>query len=169
MSLFQSLAFLQLLRIEKPLLQILIWIRTLGTMASIGLIVYYFGFPLTVEGQFKIIEWQNSLLGVFALSFVIRWLFARFQRSFLQVSSLETLLLGLWCAEGLWAVMGRPWFAQFTQNYADLLPYAWFVHTLAIGLAGLELIRLSNSVVTVRLKPAATLMVSFMVLIGIGT
>ncbi|MFM7701022.1 MAG: potassium transporter TrkG, partial [Bacteroidota bacterium] len=35
--------------------------------------------------------------------------------------------------------------------------------------AGLELIRLSNSVVTVRLKPAATLMVSFIVLIGIGT
>ena len=169
MSLFQSFGFLQLLRIEKPLLQILLWIRTLGTMASIGLMVYYFGFPMTVQGQFKIIEWQNSLLGVFALSFVIRWLFARFERSFLQVSSLETLLLGLWCAEGLWALMGRPWFAEFTRNYADLLPYAWFVHTLAIGLAGLELIRLSNSVVTVRLKPAATLMVSFIVLIGIGT
>ncbi|MFM7588438.1 MAG: hypothetical protein ACKO55_04920, partial [Bacteroidota bacterium] len=72
MSLFQAFGFLQLLRVEKPLLQILLWIRTLGTMASIGLMVYYFGFPLTVEGQFKIIEWQNSLLGVFALSFVIR-------------------------------------------------------------------------------------------------
>ncbi len=169
MSFFQSFGFLQLLRIEKPLLQILIWIRTLGTMASIALMVYYFGFTLTVQRQFDVIEWQNSLLGIFVLSFVVRWLYMRFERGFLKVSSLETLLLGLWCAEGLWALLGRPWFTESAQRHDELLPYAWFVHTLAIGLAGLELIRLSNSVVTVRLKPAATLLVSFLILIGIGT
>lgn len=169
MSLFQSFGFLQLLRIEKPIHQVLIWLRTMGTLASIALIIYYFGYPLTVQGQFEIIQWQNSLLGVFALSFMVRWLYARFERKFLVISSLETLLLGLWCAEGLWHMLGLPWFAQKVSTHADLLPYAWFIHTLAIGLAGQELIRLSNSVVTIRLKPASTLLFSFLILIGIGT
>lgn len=169
MSLFQSFGFLQLLRIEKPVLRVLIWIRTLGTLASITLMVYYFGYPLTVEDQFEVIKSQNSLMGIFVLSFVIRWLYAQFERNFLQTSSLETLLLGLWCAEGLWEMLGSSWFAENAQSHSELLPYAWFVHTLAIGLAGQELIRLSNSVVTVRLKPAMTLLVSFLILIGIGT
>jgi potassium uptake TrkH family protein len=168
MPFFNSFGFLLLLRIEKPLLRTLIWIRSLGTMVSLALMVYYFGFPLTVEGQLEVVTYQNLVLAVFALSFVIRWLYARLEKSFLQTSSLETLLLGLWFAKILCGVLGYPWFVEQVQNHRDLLPYAWFVHILAMGLAGLELVRLSTSFVTVRFKPATTLLVSFLVLIGIG-
>jgi potassium uptake TrkH family protein len=134
-----------------------------------ALMIYYFGFPLTVTEQFEVIEWQNSLLGVFALSFIIRWLYHRFDRKFLKISTLESMLLGLWFAEGLWAMLGNSWFSVEARHYRDLLPYAWFVHTLAIGLAGIEIIRLSNSVITIKLKPAATLLFSFLILITAGT
>ncbi|MFZ9969050.1 MAG: TrkH family potassium uptake protein [Bacteroidia bacterium] len=169
MPFFQASWFLHLLRWEAPVEKVMLWIRTLGTMASVGLMVLYFGFPLTLEGQFEIINYQNSLLGIFGLRFLIRGLYARFELKYLFNNPLETLLLGLWAMEGLSAWLDQPWFATRVTTYSQLLPYAWFVHTLAIGLAGQELIRLSNSVVTVQLKPAATLIVSFLLLIAVGT
>ena len=126
--------------------------------------VLYFGFPLSLEGQFEVINYQNSLMGIFGVRFLIRWLYARFSPQFLVSSPLETLLLGLWGLEGLFVGIGQPWFATHVASYDQLLPYAWFVHTLAIGLAGQEIVRLSNSVVTVQLKPAATLIFSFLFL-----
>jgi trk system potassium uptake protein TrkH len=166
---FQSTWFLRLLRWQAPVEGVLVWIRTIGTLASVALMVLYFGFPLSLEGQFEVINYQNSLMGIFGIRFLIRWLYARFGLQFLVSSPLETLLLGLWALEGLLAGIGQPWFATQVESYDQLLPYAWFVHTLAIGLAGQEIVRLSNSVVTVQLKPAATLIFSFLLLILAGT
>ncbi|MFM7496726.1 MAG: hypothetical protein ACKO17_01125, partial [Bacteroidota bacterium] len=144
-----------MLRWEAPVEKGMLWIRTLGTMASVALMVLYFGFPLTLDGQFEVINYQNSLMGIFGLRFLIRWLYARMEFNYVLNNPLESLLLGLWALEGLSAGLGQPWFATSVTTYSQLLPYAWFVHTLAIGLAGQELIRLSNSVVTIQLKPAA--------------
>ena len=131
--------------------------------------VLYFGFPLSLDGQFEVINYQNSLMGIFGVRFLIRWLYVRFSPQFLVSSPLETLLLGLWGLEGLFVGIGQPWFATHVVSYDQLLPYAWFVHTLAIGLAGQEIVRLSNSVVTVQLKPAATLIFSFLLFFGINS
>ena len=169
MPFFQSTWFLRLLQWQAPVEGVLVWIRTIGTLASVALMVLYFGFPLSLEGQFEVINYQNSLMGIFGIRFLIRWLYARFRWQFLVSSPLETLLLGLWALEGLLAGIGQPWFATQVESYDQLLPYAWFVHTLAIGLAGQEIVRLSNSVVTVQLKPAATLIFSFLLLILAGT
>ena len=169
MPFFQSTWFLRLLQWQAPVEGVLVWIRTIGTLASVALMVLYFGFPLSLEGQFEVINYQNSLMGIFGVRFLIRWLYARFRWQFLVSSPLEMLLLGLWALEGLLAGVGQPWFATQVESYDQLLPYAWFVHTLAIGLAGQEIIRLSNSVVTVQLKPAATLIFSFLLLILAGT
>ncbi|MEY4913428.1 MAG: hypothetical protein RL025_1255, partial [Bacteroidota bacterium] len=131
--------------------------------------VLYFGFPLSLEGQFEVINYQNSLIGIFGIRYLIRWLYARFDLNYSVSNPLETLLLGLWALEGLFAGVGHPWFSSQVVSFDQLLPYAWFVHTLAVGLAGQEIVRLSNSVVTIQLKPAATLIFSFLVLILAGT
>jgi len=166
---FQSAWFLHLLRWQAPVEAVLVWIRSIGTLASVALMVLYFGFPLSLEGQFEVINYQNSLIGIFGIRYLIRWLYARFGLSYLVANPLETLLLGLWALEGLLVGVGHPWFASQVVSFDQLLPYAWFVHTLAVGLAGQEIVRLSNSVVTIQLKPAATLIFSFLVLILAGT
>jgi len=166
---FQSTWFLRLLRWQAPVEGVLVWIRTIGTLASVALMVLYFGFPLSLEGQFEVINYQNSLIGIFGIRYLIRWLYARFDLNYSVSNPLETLLLGLWALEGLFTGVGHPWFSSQVVSFDQLLPYAWFVHTLAVGLAGQEIVRLSNSVVTIQLKPAATLIFSFLVLILAGT
>jgi len=165
----QSFWYLWLLRREQFIQRALIWLRSLGTLASLTLMVYYFGFPLSVGQQTELINAQNSLIGLFVLSYMIRWFFAKLDFSFVLNASLESLLLGVWLLEVFMNLLGVAWFSYTPRLYQELVPYAWFVHTLIIGLAGLELVRLSNSFVTIRLKPAATLLISFLILIAMGT
>ncbi|MEQ9439724.1 MAG: potassium transporter TrkG [Cyclobacteriaceae bacterium] len=148
-------------------------IRTLILTASIigmGLIIYTYGFEYGDDVRIWLIRSVVGLLIVFILCYFARWLYAFQRTEFLKSTRWEALVLLLASVSILLFFYGafRHWFPDLSPEKSQM-----YSETMVTGLLLLlilfEVARALLSIGEVKLRPAAAFVISFLLLIAVGT
>ncbi|WP_017730755.1 TrkH family potassium uptake protein [Nafulsella turpanensis] len=145
----------------------------ISSFAAAALLLYNFGFELTPRQQQQVYYGINIIFAIFVLSYLTRWLYSFKRTDFLRRHRFEGILMFLLIINGL---------SAFLLDFAlipELLGLAGFQHPLPfyhfiIGSFMILLLVYEFGVASSRLgnlnvRPAAALLISFIILIGIGT
>jgi len=156
----------QVLRISK-------WITFLSASFALGIIIYENGFVLPYSHLAFIMKAFDVILIIFVLNYLIRVLYSFNRLTFLKNTWFEGLLMFL-----VTVVTVSKFFFDFsiTQNIIEVTGthYAKEVYRYAITLTilylvGFEIIKISSYLSYLTIKPAATFILSFLILVFLGT
>jgi len=150
--------------------------RTLTSLAAVvglGLMIYLFGFNLLADDSRIYFSLMDILLGVFLLSFLIRWLYAFRRIDFLRDAPLESILMALvlFRAVDYFLLDGHlltAAYGLFEERGLSVF-YRSFISLLFILLLVLEFSRLGAKLGSVKIKPNLAFLLSFIILILGGT
>jgi potassium uptake TrkH family protein len=156
----------QALRISRIL-------TSLAAVVGLGLMVYLFGFNLLADDSRIYFSLMDILLGVFLLSFLIRWLYAFRRIDFLRNALLESTLMALvlFRAVDHFLLDGHlltAAYGLFEERGLSVF-YRSFISLLFILLLILEFSRLGANLSSVKIKPNLAFLLSFILLILGGT
>lgn len=87
---------------SKPrVLRILSFLNVIVSLASIGILIYYYGFPLSPEQKHLTFQWIQVSFGFYILRFLLKILYEFDVPTFLRKNWFETLIMGLLLLEGI--------------------------------------------------------------------
>ncbi|QHT67326.1 ATPase [Rhodocytophaga rosea] len=145
----------------------------LNSLFAISLLIYQYGFHLTLEAISRIYTLLNGVVILFIIIYLIRLLYAFQRKAFLLYTLPKTVLLLLLLING---------FAPFFFNESILFSLAQvfgFNNYLAfyqltsslciVLLVGIEISAVNIRISTTRLKPTVTFISSFLLVISLGT
>ena len=143
-----------------------------GVLGTVLLIVY-FGFPLAPVHQELILNLVHVVFAIYVVNFLLRVLYTHHRVRFLVRHWFEGILIGLLILDFVSALfLGYPlleWFFQHLgfENYLPI--YLAFLQIYLLVLLFVEVGRLSEWLLSLRIHPAVLLMGSFLVLILLCT
>ncbi len=162
----------RLYRYRSQVLNINLVVIQAAAVIGVGLIIYTYGF----EHSSKIHEWFTSssigILGVFILSYLVRWIFTFERFSFLKDSGWEAGVLLLAAFSILLCLF---WDTTFQYVFPSLSPdkARLYSETTVSGslllLIFFEAARALLRIAEVKLRPSAAFVISFLLLIMVGT
>ncbi|MFA0961359.1 TrkH family potassium uptake protein [Roseivirga sp. BDSF3-8] len=148
-------------------------ITLLASIAALGLLIYVYGFEPREREVTRIFNWLDFIFVIFVISFGVRIIYAFRRREFLKDNLFESLLvsfiilngvsnylLGNLLLEGVFSALGF-------NNYESF--YQVFITIFMFLLLGFEVTKASLNLAKVTLKPATTFILSFLLLIAVGT
>ncbi|AHM60403.1 h(+)-transporting two-sector atpase [Flammeovirgaceae bacterium 311] len=148
-------------------------ITFISSLAAVVLLIYNLGFDLEPNAQRQVYYGIDLVFAIFVLSYLARWLYAFRRTDFIKRHRFEGLLMLLILLNGLsvylfnfalipelLASMGLENSLQFYQFFIGCFMFLLLVYEFGVATT-----RLGN----INLKPAAAFILSFLVLIGIGT
>lgn len=153
--------------------QILLVIRVLNSLMAVGLITYGYGFELAPETLRQVYLWLDVVFALFVVQYSARFLYAFRRVEFLKGNRFEGLLVLIILINGISNIMGDgslleaifSWLG-FT-NYLEF--YQEFITLFMVVILGYDLVKASQNITRTTFKPATTFILSFFVLIAIGT
>lgn len=153
--------------------QILLVIRVLNSLMAVGLITYGYGFELAPETLLQVYLWLDVVFALFVVQYSARFLYAFRRVEFLKGNRFEGLLVLIILINGISNIMGDgslleaifSWLG-FT-NYLEF--YQEFITLFMVVILGYDLVKASQNITRTTFKPATTFILSFFVLIAIGT
>ena len=158
---------------HKPVLKGARILRLLGAVTLFILLLYIFGFEPEVSILEKVLTVINGVFIVFSLSYVLRWLYSFRHFDFLRRNKIEGVFVFMLIVNGisyyffdnallqnLYSLLGEGSYVSF---------YVTIVGIFALFFLLIEFAGISIALNTSRIKPAVAFVVSFVVLIIIGT
>lgn len=157
---------------KEPVLKALRSLRIIASLLVLGVFAYYYGFPHPPERQQLLLKITNGVFGFFIASYLIRVFFSLNSWAFIKNSLFEAVLIFLLLFDvtsvflfGFKAVENLFLRIQI-ENFTSL--YILFIHLYLLLLVGLEAVKLSTGLTTIKLKPAATFVYTYVLLILVG-
>ena len=149
------------------------WVRLLNSLAAIGLLTYGYGFEVEAEALRSIFIALDLVFGVFVLQYLLRLLYAFRRLEFLQTNRFEGVLVLIISLNGLTNYLGGTSLlkgifpALGLTNYTEF--YQAFITLFMVVMLGYDLVKVSRNISQSTFKPATTFILSFLILIAIGT
>lgn len=148
-------------------------LRVLASILALGVFIYYYGFPHPDEVSRLLINITKGVFGFFVLSYIIRVILAIDSRVYLRESRFEGLLILLLMIDVVSVFVFNNnllenFFEQFDiENFTPF--YILSIQAYLLLLVGLEFVKFSATITSIKLKPATTFIYSFLILIFSGT
>ncbi len=147
----------------------------IALICSLSFLIYRYGFYLSASEFLKAVGYFHYLLGIFALSFLIRWLFAFKRTEYLQKTKLEGFLSFF-----IFSSAFTTYFLKFDPSLFiidlfwketdTILVYQFTLTIYLLIYITLDSIKLTNTVLAAKSgNPSILFILSFAVLIGSGT
>ncbi|HAA15793.1 MAG TPA: ATPase [Cytophagales bacterium] len=153
--------------------RILYWVRIINSLIAIGLLTYGYGFELDQAALQKVFVWLDVNFLVFGLQYLARLLYAFRREEFLRGNRFEGVLVLLIILNGITNYLGgislleRIFPAFGLSNYTEF--YQGTITLFMVVVIGYDLIKASSVLAQVSFKPATTFILSFIILILVGT
>lgn len=148
-------------------------ITFISSIAAIGLLTYRFGFTLTPLQERQVFYGLDLVFAIFVVAFLVRWLYAFRRTEFLRKHVFEGILILIILINGLSAyVFGYQLIPELLAlvGIEDPVPFYQGAVTIFIFLLIFYEIAVAGASLShLKLKPAVTFVVSFLILIIIGT
>ncbi len=162
---------LKLFEVRVPALRVLNIITVLVIVFGAGVVVWFFGFQHGVERSFRLIYLMQFVLGFFIFRFLVTLFFNFNPVEYLQKNKGELFIVLLLLSEIIiYFGFGIGFRHQLTQNGTISAYGYFFVIQLLFWISVLHIAgRVSPDVGNLRIKPAALLALSFLLLILVGT
>ncbi len=164
--------YLFLYKHRELVLRRLMILRVLASVLALGIFIYYYGFPHPVEVSRLLINITKGIFGFFVLSYLIRVILAIDSRIYLRESRFEGVLI-LFLMIDVVSVfvfnnnLLENFFQQFDiENFTPF--YILSIQAYLLLLVGLEFVKFSATITSIKLKPATTFIYSFLILIFTG-
>ncbi|MDN4166381.1 potassium transporter TrkG [Cytophagales bacterium LB-30] len=148
-------------------------IRILASFAALGLIGYALGFTLSPQSLQQVFYGLDVVLYTFAATFLVSLLYSFRRTEYLRNHIFEVVLLGLllinlisfvWFNNALLLYLCESLgYTQYEEFYLGLLSIFMLVYLVY------ELARANASIFSFKVKPAAIFVISFLLLIALGT
>ncbi len=156
----------QVLRVIKTL-------TFLGALVAVGLILYENGYHLTPEQSKSVHGGMEAIFGIFSVGYFIRLLYSFERIDFIKSTWLEGTVMTFLAIEGISInVFGYDIVASIFKSIdfrSSQHGYNIFITMMMLYLVGFEFVKISNFLSSLTIKPATTFILSFFILIGIGT
>ena len=158
---------------KDKVLGILHLFSQLSAFSALCLIIYQNGFRLSQKETVIIHETLELLFGVFAINYFARLLYSFERIQFIKNTWFEGLVMVLITLTGLKTLLFDFHFTEVIFSVLKLKEYTHFysmvITVSMLYLVGFELVRFSNILNSVALQPATTFILSFLILIALGT
>jgi potassium uptake TrkH family protein len=158
---------------KEPVLKVLRSARILASLLVLAIFSYYYGFPHPQERQELLLKITNAVFGFFIISYFVRVFFSLNSWTFIKNSIFEAILIFLLLVDiistfifGFKAVENL-FIRLDIENFNAL--YILFIHLYLLLLVGLEAVKLSADIPSIKLKPATTFVYTYVLLILLGT
>ncbi len=164
--------YLFLYKHRELVLRRLMILRVLASVLALGIFIYYYGFPHPDDVSRLLINITKGIFGFFVLSYIIRVILAIDSRVYLRESRFEGVLI-LFLMIDVVSVfvfnnnLLENFFQQFDiENFTPF--YILSIQAYLLLLVGLEFVKFSATITSIKLKPATTFIYSFLILIFAG-
>ncbi len=148
-------------------------VSIVSALLALTLIVYENGYHLSPEQSTEVHKGMDAIFTMFCLVYFVRLLYSFDRLDFLKHTWFEGVIVASIVYVGLSRlIFGHYPLQAFFQNvdYDHYRHHYWVFVTLSmLYLVGIEFVRVSRYLNSLALKPAGTFILSFIVLIGIGT
>lgn len=164
--------YLFLYKHRELVLRRLMILRVLASFLALGVFIYYYGFPHPDEVSRLLINVTKGVFGFFVLSYIIRVILAIDSRVYLRESRFEGILILLLMIDVVSVFVFNNnllenFFEQFDiENFTPF--YILSIQAYLLLLVGLEFVKFSATITSIKLKPATTFIYSFLILIFSG-
>ncbi|HAS41366.1 MAG TPA: hypothetical protein DCS93_12850 [Microscillaceae bacterium] len=136
------------------------------------LLLYAYGADLQADDISSTFSWLELSVAVYALHFLVRWLYAINRRTFLRQNLFESILVGFFLFVFLTNALGIYLFYNIFL-FLDLADYRLFyesvIATYLVAILAFSVVRSSQTISDLKVNPATTFIASFILLILIGT
>jgi len=161
---------------KSSVLGIVGFISTIATMATIGLIIYVVGFPATAENMTFIEKVMDVVFQVFAITYFVKVIYSFERIKFIKETIYEAILM-------VFILITAIGHALFSQDILHTLT-GYFSHISAesfreiyqiiitismLYIVGQKFVKASSYVHLLTINPAWTFILSFILLISLGT
>ena len=148
-------------------------VTSMTTFAGLFLLVYAYGYDLHEKNLALMLKGTDLVFTIFVVSYLLRLLYAFRRREFLKDTFVEGAFMGLIMLNGIINLFFGNLLLVSLYNWLGGASYYMFyeqviVFLLFIGLM-LELGRIGTSLGTIRINPSFAFVISFIVVIAIGT
>lgn len=164
--------YLFLYKHRELVLRRLMILRVLASFLALGVFIYYYGFPHPDQVSRLLINITKGIFGFFVLSYIIRVILAIDSRVYLRESRFEGILILLLMIDVVSVFVFNNnllenFFEQFDiENFTPF--YILSIQAYLLLLVGLEFVKFSATITSIKLKPATTFIYSFLILIFAG-
>jgi len=148
------------------------WLRAIASISALALFIFYYGFPQNAEESHQLLAYTKGIFGFFILSYLIRVFFSLHSWTYIKSTLFEALLILLLLADILsvfllgFNAVENVFIRLNIENFTPL--YILFIQAYLLLLVGLEIVKMSVGITSVKLKPATTFIFSFILLIFAG-
>lgn len=151
------------------------WLRYItlfNSLLSVGLLIYGYGFNLTHEAVSMVFGWLDIIFASFVLVYLTRILYSFHRNDFIKRTGTEALIMLMLIANGIANYIFGYKALYVLSNWLEFKNFTSFYEVIStvflIVLIGLESSKASIRISAVKLKPAATFIGSFILLIFFG-
>ncbi len=146
----------------------------INILFSVGFFIYRYGFNLSSYEKMKVIESSKVVLITFVLAGIVRWLVETKKKEYFQSSWLELFLTVITAVHGAVYYLFDISFLKklvfsLTEDVVSNIVYQYAITFFILLYIGIYLLRYSEKIALLEVKPAVTFLSSFIVLIIIGT
>ncbi len=149
------------------------WVMALASLVTVVSMVYYYGFEHTLEQKDVLLDINRSFFAVFILNYLIRLVFTIERKQLIRSTWVELTLLLLVIVNFIsYRFFDFPVIARFFKflDWQGFEPYyGFFIQCYLLLLIALEAVKSLQDLNKVKLKPTTIFLLSFIVLIFIGT
>lgn len=148
-------------------------ITFLSSLIAMGLVIYDNGYHLTPEQSHSVSIGMNIIFSVFSLGYFTRLLYSFNRLDFIKLTWIEGIFMTmvaisettvlLFDVDIVASIFKSIDFRNFRHGYSI------FITIMMLYLVGFEFVKVSKFLSSLTIKPATTFIISFVVLIAIGT
>lgn len=145
----------------------------LGGITAIGIMIHYHGFSHTLEQKENLLEYIKAIFAIFIINYTVRFFYSFEPRQFLKETWFQAIivlllivdvvsyyLVGFPLLEWTFSTLGIPNFTTF---------YILFIQVYMLLLIVIEASKISKLFYSIKIQPAVLFVLSFLILIGVGT
>ncbi|GET25756.1 TrkH family potassium uptake protein [Prolixibacter sp. NT017] len=147
--------------------------RILVSLAAVGSIVYYYGFPQSSDTALVALSIIRFSFYFYIFKYLLYLLLAQHTKEYIRENRMESIIIfGLIFFGLLYLIFGHQILKNFSETYylSYILPYLLlFVQLYFLIIVSIEIGQASPIIAKLDLGPAALLILSFFILILIGT
>jgi len=148
------------------------WIVMLSSVLTVASMVYYYGFNHSAEEKELLIKVKKSFFGVFIINYLVRLFFTLDRKQFFRNTWAEGILLALVLINFFSLLLfGLPLIARIfaALDVEGFEPYYVFIiQCYLLLLVAVEVVKRAHLLGNLKMKPATTFILSFVILVFLG-
>ena len=149
------------------------WVSYINSIIAVVLLVYRYGFRLSEEEVTAMLFRFDVQFGVYLILYFVRLLFSYNRRDFIRNAPVESVLVLFMIIHGLVNSLFDFkiifYLLELIESSNPVLDYQHLISFYLLIMIGLVVTDASTKITDLQIKPAATFIISFILLIFIGT